>query len=380
MNLLSKDLAITLFFVIICLILWFVPTGFEGAASPEAIHAKAIVVSIENSDLQRFGIIQVGTQFLKVKLLNGPHNGQTIKAVNQLMGKMELDEIYRENEKVLIEYRYNKADTIGYTRGHYRLGLELILIILFASFLVLIAGWTGIKALLSFIFAGLMIWKVMIPMFLEGTNPLPVAILTVAALTASVSFLVGGLTRKGIVTLIGSFSGLLLACILANVFSSGFKIHGAVKPYSETLLYSGFPNLNLTKIFICGVFIACSGAVMDIAMDIAASMQEIIEKKPDINVREHILSGLRVGRAVVGTMTTTLLLAYSGGYTTMLMYYMAQGIPLCQFFNLNIIAAEVLNILVGSFGLIMVAPFSAFAGGIIFNFRKKAGNTVSKPE
>ena len=119
---------------------------------------------------------------------------------------------------------------------------------------------------------------------------------------------------------------------------------------------------------------------MDIAMDIAASMQEIIEKKPDINVREHILSGLRVGRAVVGTMTTTLLLAYSGGYTTMLMYYMAQGIPLCQFFNLNIVAAEVLNILVGSFGLIMVAPFSAFAGGIIFNFRKKTGNTVSKLE
>ena len=76
------------------------------------------------------------------------------------------------------------------------------MIILFASFLVLIAGWTGIKALLSFIFAGLMIWKVMIPMFLKGTNPLPVAILTVAALTASVSFLVGGLTRKGIVTIV----------------------------------------------------------------------------------------------------------------------------------------------------------------------------------
>jgi uncharacterized membrane protein len=62
---------------------------------------------------------------------------------------------------------------------------------------------------------------------------------------------------------------------------------------------------------------------MDLAMDVAASMDEVIQKKPDISVTEALKSGLTVGRAVVGTMTTTLLLAYSGGYITLLMAFMA---------------------------------------------------------
>jgi hypothetical protein len=61
--------------------------------------------------------------------------------------------------------------------------------------------------------------------------------------------------------------------VLSLVFSSGFRITGAVRPFAENLLYGGFPHLNLTNIFLAGVFLACSGAVMDLAMDIAASKE-----------------------------------------------------------------------------------------------------------
>ena len=40
---------------------------------------------------------------------------------------------------------------------------------------------------------------------------------------------------------------------------------------------------------------------------------------------------MNVGRAAMGTMTTTLLLAYSGGYVALLMVFMAQGTPLITF-------------------------------------------------
>ena len=61
-------------------------------------------------------------------------------------------------------------------------------------------------------------------------------------------------------------------------------------------------------------------------------------------------------------MTTTLLLAYSGSYLTMMMLFMGQGIPLVNIFSLNYVAAEILHTLVGSFGLVTVAPFTALAG------------------
>jgi uncharacterized membrane protein len=70
-------------------------------------------------------------------------------------------------------------------------------------------------------------------------------------------------------------------------------------------------------------------------------------------------------------MTTTLLLAYSGGYITLLMAFMAQGIPLANLFNLVYVAAEILKTLVGSFGLVMVAPFTAVIGGLVLVQKKR---------
>jgi len=89
-------------------------------------------------------------------------------------------------------------------------------------------------------------------------------------------------------------------------------------------------------------------------------------KKPDIGRRELIASGMNVGRAVVGTMTTTLLLAYSGSFTALMMVFIAQGTPVINILNLTYIAAEILHTLVGSFGVVLVAPFTAIVAGWLY--------------
>ena len=106
---------------------------------------------------------------------------------------------------------------------------------------------------------------------------------------------------------------------------------------------------------------------MDISMDISASMHEVKQNHPEISTGKLILSGLAVGRVVVGTMTTTLLLAYSGGFTAMLMVFIAQGTPLVNVLNITYVSAEILHTLVGSFGLVLVAPLTAVVGGILYN-------------
>jgi uncharacterized membrane protein len=232
-------------------------------------------------------------------------------------------------------------------------------------FLLIFGGMTGLKALLSFVFTALLLWKIVVPCMLNGFDPVLVTLGSIAILAAVIIFLVAGLNRKGVVAFLGCFLGVLTSCLLAIFFTKELHLRGAVMPFSETLLYSGFGHLNLTKIYIAAVFLSASGAVMDVAMDVAASMHEVVSKKPDMSRTETIQSGLNVGRAVVGTMTTTLLLAYSGGYITLLMAFMAQGIPLTNTFNFVYVAAEVLKTLVGSFGLVTVAPFTALMGGLL---------------
>jgi hypothetical protein len=101
-------------------------------------------------------------------------------------------------------------------------------------------------------------------------------------------------------------------------------------------------------------------------MDVAAAQEELARQRPDMSRLALLGSGLRVGRAVVGTMTTTLLLAYSGGYVTLLMAFMAQGVPVANLLNLVYVAAEVERTLVGSFGVVTVAPFTALVGALVY--------------
>ena len=80
---------------------------------------------------------------------------------------------------------------------------------------------------------------------------------------------------------------------------------------------------------------------------------------------------MNVGRAAMGTMTTTLLLAYSGGYITLLMVFMAQGTPTDHILNYKYVAAEILDTVVGSFGLVTVAPFTALVAGLMLTKKTK---------
>ena len=105
---------------------------------------------------------------------------------------------------------------------------------------------------------------------------------------------------------------------------------------------------------------------MDLAMDIAAGIEEVALHNPGLSRRELMMSGVRIGRSVVGTMTTTLLLAYSGGYLTLLMMFAVQGTPATDFLNNPLVAAEVVKTLIGSFSLVLVAPLTAVISGWLF--------------
>ncbi|MFV0438322.1 MAG: YibE/F family protein [Desulfopila sp.] len=346
--------------------------------APSGIHARGVVTAVDNSQVRQNLIVKTEAQYLTVELSNGPNEGQTIDITNRLLGKLDLDEFYQVGEVVLVEY-----DTVagkpahGLARGHYRLTMQLVLIALFGVLLILVAGVTGIKAVLSFVFAAMVLWKLFFPLLLRGWPPIATGLGIVAVLMAVITFAVGGLTRRGVATFGGSLLGALLTCGLAVWFTSGFALHGAVRPFAENLLYSGYYDLRLTDIFIASIFIASSGAVMDLAMDIAASMAEIKCQQPTIGYIEHVASGLRVGRAVVGTMTTTLLLAYSSSHITMFLLFIAKGLPVANLLNAPFVAAEVLNILVGSFGLVAVAPLTAVIAGLLYRTSMAGPDSLS---
>lgn len=367
----KKEIVFVSVLFVFTFILYFLPTGFSNKNKMKSTRREKVeIIETDNSEVSQHGIVRVGEQVLKVKILTGKFKGEEFEAVNNLMGKMEFDKIFQVKDRALATLDLNRTETkviFVNVIDHYRINLELILFAMFAMILLLYSGWTGLKSLLSFVITILLIWKILIPGFLKGLDPVILSFVLVTVMTAIVVYLVAGINKKGHVAFWGSVSGIFFTLLLSVSFGKLFKLSGAIKPFSETLLYSGFSYLNLDKILFAGIFLASSGAVMDIAMDISASMNEIKEKKPDIDFKELTMSGLSVGRAVVGTMTTTLLLAYSGGYMALLMVFMGQGTPIINIFNLTYVSGEILHTLVGSFGLILVAPITAVIGGFVYS-------------
>ena len=367
---LKREAVLVTVFSLLTIVLYFVPTGFEDRQAKNSVRCRGRIIEVDNSEVLQTGIVKMGIQNLFVKLLDGPYAGTEVEAENRLIGKMELDKVFSENDIAMMVLSMKNDEIYFVTaQDHYRLNIELILLLCFAALLLAFAGLTGAKALLSFVFAAMLVWKIMIPLFLKNVDPIMVSLGIVIVLMGAVVFLVGGLTKRGLVAFIGSLLGIVVTMVMALLFSKGFHLHGAIKPFSETLLYSGYPHLNLSRIFLAGIFVASSGAVMDLAMDVSSGMSELVIIKPDIHFLDALRAGFGIGRPVVGTMTTTLLLAYSGGYMALLMVFMAQGVPVANLLNLNYVSAEILHTLVGSFGLVSVAPFTALVGAFIFTRR-----------
>ncbi|WP_035277231.1 YibE/F family protein [Desulforegula conservatrix] len=364
---------VLLIFIAVMLVM---PTGFEKVVSSDSIRAKALVTGTDNSLLNQHGIVKTGAQRLKLEVLDSEFKGRIIETHNHLIGKMEMDKVFNLGDKALVVLNLKNGDIANTTViDHYRTNIEIYLFALFFIMVTVVAGKTGLKAMLSFIFTVLYLWKILLPAFLRGWNPILVSLASIMILTGVIIFSIAGISNKGFSAFLGSMSGIVMTCALSLTFGKYFKIHGAVLPFSEPLLYTGFPFLNLTGIFYSGIFIASSGVIMDVAMDIAAAMHEIKEKSPDISTGELVKSGLEVGRAVLGTMTTTLLLAYFGGYASMFMLFIAMGTPVMNIVNIQYVSAEIMHTLVGSFGLVTVVPFTAFMGGLIFSHREN--ETVS---
>ena len=141
--------------------------------------------------------------------------------------------------------------------------------------------------------------------------------------------------------------------------------------WSESLLYAGFEHLNLTLIYQASIYLACSGAMIDLAVDISAALDEVVEKKPDLSVREILQSGMNIGKSVVGSQATTLLLAYMGSFIAVMMVYMAQGTPMISILNSKSIASEVLHTFVGCIGLVIVSPITALICSYIYKKKKE---------
>lgn len=368
-NNINRKEAIFIFLLLISLtILALLPTGFDKQQYIFTEGVRAKVISVDNSGILSTGLFKQGDQRTTIRIETGTYKGEIVEANNMLTGSLAEDKLFVDGDKgwVLIGFDENGDINFANMIDHYRLDKEMVLIGVFAVVIIIFSGFTGVRTLLSFAFTLLSIWKILIPAMLEGFNPIIIALVVGNILTITTILLVTGFTKKSYAAIASVISCSLATCILAIAFGNYFNIHGTIMERSESLLYAGFSNLNLTAIFQAGIYLASSGAILDLAVDISSALDEVVKNNPLVGKKDLILSGFNIGKSVVGSQTTTLLFAYLGSYLSIMMVYMAQGTPLLNILNSKTIAAEILHTFVGCIGLVLVSPLTSVVCGFLF--------------
>lgn len=370
----KKEVIFVIVFMVILGMLILIPTGFEKQIYLNSEGVKAKVISVDNSGIYNTGLVKQGEERCTIEIKSGEHKGEIVTGINLFQGKIEFDKVFVNGDYAWVLLELDSSNNIIFANlvDHYRIGKELFLMGVFVLLIILFSGFTGVRTILSFTFALLSIWKILIPLMLKGINPVVIALIVGNTITIATLLLVGGFTKKAYTAIAGAVTASLITCCIAVLFGKLFNINGAVMQWSESLLYAGFENLDLTSIFQSGIYLACSGAILDLAIDISAALDEVVKNNPNILKKDLIKSGLTIGKSVVGSQTTTLLLAYMGSYITVMMVYMAQGTPMMSILNSKTIAAEILHTFVGCIGLVLVSPLTSIICGFAYDVKDTA--------
>jgi len=319
-------------------------------------------------------------QDVKIKILAGKHKGETIIAENVIDERFVYKLVVEVGDEVLIYVNEDEEGNIteAFVAEIYRQKYLGYLVALFLIVLLVLGRVKGLKTIITLALTGLAVLKILLPGLLAGYDPIFLTVLVCAGVTACTLFLISGVNKKTIAAILGTTGGVLAAGIIAFIFGSLTKLSGLGEEEAQMLAFISHGNgFDFPGLLFAGIIIGSLGAVMDVGMSISSALYEMEQIKPEISTRELLSAGMNVGRDIMGTMSNTLILAYTGASLPLLLLFMANAIPVEQFLNWDMISSEVVRTLAGSIGLILTIPLTTLVSAVL---RNRKGTTRDNQE
>lgn len=330
---------------------------------------KAKVVSVRKDNVTENGNI-VGNQIVELELLSGEHKGERVEATSSsgyLFGAhceegMKVIAIVNESagELAVSVYSVNRGPMVW------------LMAAVFIGIVVLVGGKKGLASIAGLLFTMLCIIFIFLPMIYRGVSPVLAAVLVVVVTTVVTMCFIDGISRKSVAAMTGTVAGVVIAGIFAWIFGKVTGISGYNVSDIENLVYVGeMTDIRIGELLFAGILIAALGAVMDVGMSIASTLNELKETDENLTAGDLFRSGMNVGRDMMGTMSNTLILAFTGGSINTLVFIYAYNYQYQQIINMYSIGIEVMQGLSASMGVILTVPVTSLAGAWLLTARRQ---------
>ena len=301
-----------------------------------------------------------GSQELSVIVKSGRYKGEYMTAYNYFGPYYGVPVAVGDGVTLTIK-THSDGSTYASVYEFNRIPILAVYLLLFFLVVVIVGGLTGLKSMIGLAFTFLCLFVILIPLLLKGAPTIFTTFVTCAYI-ALVSFtILGGVHRKTVSAFLGTVAGTLLAMIFALAVQRIAKIDGLRLEDSEPLLQMKYIGavVKVRGLLVAGIIISALGAVMDVAMSISSSLEEVHAANPSLTRDDLFRSGMNIGRDMVGTMTNTLILAFLGSEFTLMIFMYARDLTFYHMFSTAFIALETISAVSASIGMVLAIPLTA---------------------
>jgi uncharacterized membrane protein len=291
-----------------------------------------------------------------VELTGGPDEGQTVTLHVGDAG----DEVPDVGDKVRLFHLEVppgfESDQPEYSLADYeRKAPMLWLALAFAALVIVTGRWRGLSSLLGLGLSLSILLFFVVPAILHGESPVAVALVGSFAIMLTTIALAHGLGPKSLAACVGTCLSLLLTAGLA-VFAvelahlSGFASEEAIRLQFDVV------GLSIQGLLIAGMVIGALGVLDDVTVSQASTVMALRRANPRQGFGRLFRGGISVGRDHIAATVNTLVLAYAGAALPVLLIFSVGRVPFETAVNSEVVAAEIVAMLVGSIGLIAAVP------------------------
>ncbi|MBQ6655399.1 MAG: YibE/F family protein [Erysipelotrichaceae bacterium] len=369
-------LVLTVGLIIFCLCAYWANSGKEerDPSGQPAVYENAKVIEVlsdstapdENAD----GGYR-GEQMLTAEVTTGEFKGQTMLVYNYV-GPLYNVPVHVGDSVTLIISTYDDGSHTATVYEYNHSAILPILLALFVIAIIVVGGKSGIKSLIGLVFMAITLFTILLPGLLKGA---PTILMTFLMCVFSALFtytVMSGVNKKTVCAFLGTIAGMAMALAFAEIAQSLLRINGLRITDAEALLQlrqTGTP-IGLKGLLSAGVVISSLGAVMDVAMGLASAVSELHEANSELTFRELFTSGMNIGKDMVGTMTSTLILALLGGELVLMIYLYSLGLGKYQLLSSAYVSVEAVSALSCSIGVILSIPITNFVSAKVFSAHK----------
>ena len=317
---------------------------------------------------------EISKQIVTVKITKGEFKGKEKTTENLMTGNPAYEVFLKEGDRVILMMESSPSNPKSidevdiFITDIKRIGTVYLYTGLFVLFLIAIGRKKGLMSLISIIITVLLIFLIFVPFVLWGISPILAALIISVFSTVATMYLVAGINSKTNAAVLGTVLSLIFASALAMLAVKMGHLTGFMGEES-VFLYTQRPDLSFTGILAASIIIAALGALMDVAVSIASTINEIHLTDKNLGIMALFKSGMNVGRDIIGTMANTLILVYLGASLPLVL--LSSSIDIQKFFNLNQVATEISSALIGSIAILACVPVTAFISANLISKKAK---------